>query len=860
MRARFLGVMENKLASSNHNLSPKVLLFAMAICSISLFASTGWGTETYYVSVGGGGDCINTPCSFQEALDKAKDDGEDSTIIVAPGTYNIAQTLKYVKKGGDRELTIQAQNPNNRPILDGNHTVQIMNIDNAGNESEDCEDVGANITINGLIFKNGNTDFIGGGLAASACNATVKVINSRFENNTSDDGGGGAALGSTSGRVILSNSYFSQNKAHGDIGGGGAFLVSESSSITVSDSTFSENKVDSADGNGGGGALLISESGNLTISNSSFENNTSDSVSGGGGAVLASENGRSTVSNSHFSQNKAIGVGGGGALLVSVNGTLTVSDSTFKNNTSENNTSDSCVGGGGALLVSNGSGNLTISSSYFENNTSDSVSGGGGAALVSENGTITVNDSTFSENKATADSGGGGAMLFSVNGSVTVSGSHFSQNNAGSYGGGAALGSGSNNLTVSDSTFSQNNATDGGGIFVEPYNSTSNIINNSFYHNTAASGDSGGGIYAYLGTENDNLNLYNNILWQNSANGSGNDVYVRIEGNSGFQNIYNNDFSCNDFDGNSDCLLIDNTTNYQHGSNISQDPLFANPDNGDLHLTSGSPCIDGGCNTAPQIPASDFEGNKRILDGDGDRIPVVDMGADEYQPVFFAPPAAPSDVEASASGCQAGCVASVTLTWKAVRGAEGYLIYNADANQLWKWVKDGTATSHTFNNLPCGRTYHFYLKTHSYTGNSQPSKTVAVQIPACSGSGGTGTVVSLAWPKNNSAINYNDFDAADYLVVFAWNHVENAKGYLLWLKLDDGTSTPLEASVVLSASNGLIEAGNLAGIYFALDKAGWNSLAPYKVTWQISALSDPNNLSSILATSPKASFTFNEAK
>ena len=252
--------------------------------------------------------------------------------------------------------------------------------------------------------------------------------------------------------------------------------------------------------------------------------------------------------------------------------------------------------------------------------------------------------------------------------------------------------------------------------------------------------------------------------------------------------------------------------------------------------------------------------------GELDGCSTTDMITDPLligisQPVATSPPNPPSDVSVEAvGGCEAGCVASVTLRWKFVSGADGYLIYNADTGQLAKWVKDGTATSYTFHNLPCGQIFHFYLKTHSYAGNSQPSKTVAVEIPACSGSGGSGNAaVSLVWPSDNSAINYDDFSAADYLVVFAWNKVDSAKGYLLSLELDDGSGSSITGQVVFSGDNGLIEAGNLVGIYFKLDKAGWNALVPYTVTWQVSALSDPNDLSSILGTSEKYSFTFNPA-
>ncbi|RMG04336.1 MAG: IPTL-CTERM sorting domain-containing protein [Nitrospirae bacterium] len=68
------------------------------------------------------------------------------------------------------------------------------------------------------------------------------------------------------------------------------------------------------------------------------------------------------------------------------------------------------------------------------------------------------------------------------------------------------------------------------------------------------------------------------------------------------------------------------------GNNIHADPLFFDPTNGDFHLQSTSPCIDVGDNGAWNLPTTDFEGDDRIIDGDGDGTAVVDMGADEYKP------------------------------------------------------------------------------------------------------------------------------------------------------------------------------------------------------------------------------------
>jgi parallel beta-helix repeat protein len=80
---------------------------------------------------------------------------------------------------------------------------------------------------------------------------------------------------------------------------------------------------------------------------------------------------------------------------------------------------------------------------------------------------------------------------------------------------------------------------------------------------------------------------------------------------------------------------------YDGEGNINLDPLFVDATNGDYHLGPGSPCIDAGTNDATHLPEYDFEGDPRIMNGDGSGAAVVDMGVDEvpgfalYLPVVF---------------------------------------------------------------------------------------------------------------------------------------------------------------------------------------------------------------------------------
>lgn len=102
------------------------------------------------------------------------------------------------------------------------------------------------------------------------------------------------------------------------------------------------------------------------------------------------------------------------------------------------------------------------------------------------------------------------------------------------------------------------------------------------------------------------------------------------------------------------CLFRGNSGYYGGGmysggwpgdGNFSVIPMFENADGDDdipeteddnLHLLPTSPCIDrGDPKYDPEANAMDLDGNVRVVDGDGDRAAIVDMGAYEYQPGDF---------------------------------------------------------------------------------------------------------------------------------------------------------------------------------------------------------------------------------
>ena len=116
-----------------------------------------------------------------------------------------------------------------------------------------------------------------------------------------------------------------------------------------------------------------------------------------------------------------------------------------------------------------------------------------------------------------------------------------------------------------------------------------NAINQIFRNNIIVANDTG--LEVENGTE------ANNPVWENNL----------VSGNG------------------TDYLTISNQTGIN--GNISLDPLFVDPSNNNFHLKLDSPAIDAGTNMS--APAQDFEREIRPVDGDGDGVATVDIGADE---------------------------------------------------------------------------------------------------------------------------------------------------------------------------------------------------------------------------------------
>jgi hypothetical protein len=219
-------------------------------------------------------------------------------------------------------------------------------------------------------------------------------------------------------------------------------------------------------------------------------------------------------------------------------------------------------------------------------------------------------------------------------GMVTITNNIIAENEA-EWGGGLYVTCGSDSGTAGDvivtnNFIAGNKASQcGGAVTIESYSSgTAGMV--TFTNNTVTANDaeSDGGVWFMLlplessGT----INCYNNVIWGNTANTSSADINLYIGTNTA--NGYNNNYS--DMPG----------SWANGGGNINVDPRFVDPGywddngtpgdptddiwiNGDYHLRSNSPCIDKGTASAPELPATDCDGDPRIING------APDMGADE---------------------------------------------------------------------------------------------------------------------------------------------------------------------------------------------------------------------------------------
>lgn len=166
-----------------------------------------------------------------------------------------------------------------------------------------------------------------------------------------------------------------------------------------------------------------------------------------------------------------------------------------------------------------------------------------------------------------------------------------------------------------------NNAliTNNTGEAIEIYNSNAKLNNCTIVNN-----------YIVISKGPGNIFMNNCIIANNNYMGGISDGIVRVVNSC----IYK-DTSCTGWDK----WFCVNVTKNKNGDscdvygNIQLDPQFIDPENKDYRILPTSPCIDAGVNDSV-VSKLEFDGNKRIWDGNLDGDSLVDMGCYE----FGAPP------------------------------------------------------------------------------------------------------------------------------------------------------------------------------------------------------------------------------
>ncbi len=382
------------------------------------------------------------------------------------------------------------------------------------------------------------------------------------------------------------------------------------------------------------GSIVTFDSGEvLTSVLDGFTISSGSGTEGEGGGVYCLQS-SPTIVNCLISFNDAFY---GAGVYCGENSSPAITNCTIDKNTCYSSMQSNIIGAGGGIYCDRNS-SPTITGCSITGNIGQAEGGG----IFCNNSSVIVSKCIISGNSAAMQLPGGvvlgsGGAISSSDSSVTIDRCIISGNDVNRFGGGVYFNSCT--ASISNSTVSGNAAGTGGGVY--SYDSVVSINNCTFSGNQATYG---GAMYNQGGTPtltnctlsgNTALSeggcIYNNnsdpiltssILWGNSVSGVYNEA-GQIASNPGSTPLVNY------------CCVQGWTGGLGGTGNIGDDPEFVGPaDN--LRLSSDSPCIDKGDNTAvPSAVTSDLDGHLRIVDGDCNGTATVDMGAYEFNYAYM---------------------------------------------------------------------------------------------------------------------------------------------------------------------------------------------------------------------------------
>lgn len=370
----------------------KYFRISFSIFSFATFLSLSSlaNAATFTVTTSSDSDCSDNNCTLAAALLVADSNGEDDTINIEAGEYDVSGAEAPIYTGvaaEDNDLTITGAG-SSLVTLNASSANQGLVIDT----NTQTSDANTLITVSGFTIINGvGTAISGGGLSIETTEADVVVQETAFTGNVSNAGGGGLLIDiSGTGSLTFSNNTVLGNEASVAAEGGGARIHLISGSATVEDNAFITNTSEGP----GGGLDITSTTGAITLNNNTFQGNRAGST-GGGLVSSITGSGNFTANGNTFTANQAGNSGGGTRVTLSGSG-----DMVFVNNIFSNNYAD-VFGGAGSNQVATGDMTFTNNTFYF--NTAPSI----GAALflrIENNDAIgNFYNNIFYSNQSTAE-------------------------------------------------------------------------------------------------------------------------------------------------------------------------------------------------------------------------------------------------------------------------------------------------------------------------------------------------------------------------------------------------------------------------------------------------------------------------
>jgi predicted outer membrane repeat protein len=389
--------------------------------------------------------------------------------------------------------------------------------------------------------------------------------------------------------------------------------------IVTANATIDNMGIKNGAATGNGGGMSISGC-TATLSNCAFTGNKCEDF---GGAIATLQATGTRILNCTFTQNSASQ--SGGAIYNSGSTGVQITGCTFTQN---NATSDS----GGAIYNLNSTGSIT--SCLIQGNWAAEVAGG----ILNEKSSPTITGCTFGANRAQY-----GAGMFNYYSSPTVADCLFTNCDLETVSGGGVYTNGGA-PTFKSCLFQRNYVQlEGGGMMTQ--GATGKTINCVFWRNSAVSG--GGGIYLVQDSDANspgNPQFINCTVYGNATSWRGGAVYSESTSGAFTNCILWGNTATNSYPGiYSEAGLtagkpvaqycdIEGTSLYPGTGNRQADPRLVDPNTWDFGLAFDSSCIDTGSNAAVAGIVNDYtDEGARVVDGNGDGIAVVDMGACELQ-------------------------------------------------------------------------------------------------------------------------------------------------------------------------------------------------------------------------------------